>query len=489
MAIKTQKTNQKTRYKLSLITFTLITGAALLQTRDYPTMAVTGWNTIVFNFLAVIMFLIPCALVAAELATGWPGEGGVYTWVNEAFGEHWGFTASWLQWFQMTIAFVTILAFIAGVLAYIFDPALAVNKLFIFLIIILVWWGVTFVDFRGLKTSSLISSVFLICGVFLPMTILMVGGAMYITSGAPINLTMQPTWNDLIPNLTDLRSLVLLVTFTFTYTGIEITSAHAEDMKNVHRDYPLGVFIIGIIAAVSSVIGSLIVGQILPIQNLVLTAGLMQTYETIFSWFGLGWMIPVIAILIAIGSIGKITTWVLGPVRGLGRAAREGLLPPILQKHNKAGVPVSMLILQAVFVSIWGVIFVLLPGGVNSAFWMLLALTTTVYIVMYLLMYLAAIKLRYSQPNVRRAFKIPGGKVGMWLIGGWGIFSMITIFVLALLPPTQANVEAINLVAFEALMIIGTIGVVLIPQVIYWKRKPSWLPQNTKNEKHKSSKT
>jgi amino acid transporter len=214
------------------------------------------------------------------------------------------------------------------------------------------------------------------------------------------------------------------------------------------------------------------------VQNLVLTAGLMQTYETIFSWFGLGWMIPVIAILIAIGSIGKITTWVLGPVRGLGRAAREGLLPPILQKHNKAGVPVSMLILQAVFVTIWGVVFVLLPGGVNSAFWTLLALTTTVYIVMYILMYLAAIKLRYSQSNAKRAFKIPGGKIGMWIIGGWGIISMIIIFVLALMPPEQANVESISLVAFEALMIVGTIGVVAIPQLIYWKRKPSWARKN-----------
>jgi amino acid transporter len=480
MALKESNSKQKSKYKLSLITFTLITGAALLQTRDYPTMAVTGWNTIIFNLLAAIMFLIPCALVAAELATGWPGEGGVYTWVKEAFGQHWGFTASWLQWFQMTIAFVTILAFIAGVLAYIFNPALADDKFFIFLIIILVWWGVTFIDFRGLKTSSLISSIFLIFGVFLPITILIVGGATYVASGAPINLTVQPTWNDLIPNLTNFRSLVLLVTFTFTYTGIEVTSAHAEDMKNVHRDYPLGVFIIGIIAAASSIIGSLIVGLVLPVQNLVLTAGLMQTYETIFNWFGLVWMVPVIAILIAIGSIGKITTWVLGPVRGLGRAAREGLLPPILQKHNKAGVPVSMLILQAVFVSIWGVIFVLLPGGVNSAFWMLLALTTTVYIVMYILMYLAAIKLRYSQSSVKRAFKVPGGKLGMWATSGWGIVSMIIIFVLALLPPAQASVESINLVAFEALMVVGTIGVVLVPQVIYWKRKPSWITKKSK---------
>jgi amino acid transporter len=145
-----------------------------------------------------------------------------------------------------------------------------------------------------------------------------------------------------------------------------------------------------------------------------------------------------------------------------------------LQKHNKAGVPVSMLILQAVFVSIWGVIFVLLPGGVNSAFWMLLALTTTVYIVMYVLMYLAAIKLRYSQPHVKRAFNVPGGKAGMWIISGWGIASMIIIFVLALLPPAQASVESISLIAFEALMIVGTIGVVMVPQLIYWKRKQSW---------------
>ena len=472
----------KNRYKLSLLTFTLITGAALLQTRDYPAMAVTGWNTIIFNLLAVVMFLFPCALVAAELATGWPGEGGVYKWVKEAFGEHWGFTASWLQWFQMTIAFVTILAFIAGVLSYIFNPALADNKLFIFLIVILVWWGVTFVDLRGLRTSSWISSIFLILGVFLPMTVLIVGGLAYITSGAPINLTLHPTWKDLIPNLTNFRNLVLLVTFTFTYTGIEVTSAHAEDMKDVHRDYPLGVFIIGAIAALGSIFGSLIVGQVLPVENLVLTAGLMQTYERIFSWFGFGWIMPVIAVLIAIGSIGKITTWVLGPVRGLGRAAREGLLPPILRKHNKVGVPVNLLILQAIFVTIWGLIFLLLPGGVNSGFWILLALTTTVYIVMYILMYLAAIKLRYSQSDVKREFKIPGGKAGMWVISGWGIVSMIIIFVLALFPPTQSGIESIGIIAFEVLMIAGTIAVVLVPQLIYWRRKSSWIPNEQSKE-------
>jgi hypothetical protein len=62
----------------------------------------------------------------------------------------------------------------------------------------------------------------------------------------------------------------------------------------------------------------------------------------------------------------------------------------------------------------------------------------------------------------------------MWAFSGWGIASMIIIFVLALLPPTQASVESISLIAFEALMIVGTIGVVMVPQLIYWKRKQSW---------------
>lgn len=62
--------------------------------------------------------------------------------------------------------------------------------------------------------------------------------------------------------------------------------------------------------------------------------------------------------------------------------------------------------------------FLVWPGNVNSSFWALFALTTTVYVVMYFLMYAAVIKLRYSQPNTVRRFKIPGGIVGVWILAG-----------------------------------------------------------------------
>ncbi|MFH2106546.1 MAG: amino acid permease [Candidatus Micrarchaeota archaeon] len=460
----------KNVFKLSLLAFVLLTCAALMSIRTFPTQGVVGWQSIAFCLLAVILYLIPASLVSAELATGWPEEGGVYVWVKNAFGQKWGFTAVWLQWFQMTIGFISILTFIAATLAFLLDPALANNKLFEFAIIVIIWWGFTLLNFKGLKTYSKISSISVVIGTFIPAAVLILGGAWYIFSGNPVQLTLNPTIADLMPDFSSLSSLVLLVTFVFVFIGIEMTATHANEIKEVQKNYPLGILIVGIVTTIVGVIGALMVAMIVPLGNLNLLAGIMQTFQVIFQTMGLAWLVGVFALLIVIGAMGQVSTWILGPVRGLFMTAREGMLPPILQKKNENGIPTNMLILQALMITFWGAVYVLLPGGVNSSFWMLFALTTAVYIVMYFLMYAAAIRLRYSQPNVKRAFSIPGGKLGMWLVAGFGFISMAFLFILALMPPSQIS-ESSNYVSF---MLIGTLAVVAVPLIIYHFRKPEW---------------
>ena len=462
-------------FKLTLVAFILITCAALMSIRTFPTQGVVGWQSIIFCLLAIIMYLIPASLVSAELATGWPQEGGVYVWVKEAFGERWGFTAVWLQWFQMTIGFISILTFIAATLSYLFNPALANNKLYMFIIIVIVWWGLTFLNFRGLKEYARISSVSVVLGTFIPAAVLIIGGLWYILGGNPVQITLHPTFNDLIPNLSSASNLVLLVTFVFVFIGIEMTATHAKEIKDVQKNYPLGILVVGVTMAAVSIIGAIIVAMLVPLGNLNLLAGIMQSFSVIFSNPALSWVVLLIALLIVIGAIGQVSTWILGPVRGLFATAREGTLPPILQKKNKNDIPVNMLILQAVLITFWGAVYVLVPGGVNSSFWMLFALTTTVYIVMYFLMYAAAIRLRYTRPDVPRAFSIPGGKAGMWVVAGFGILMMAFLFVLAMLPPSQIK-EGSSFVAF---MLIGTLLVTAIPLVIYAFKKPSWKLQDT----------
>ena len=457
-------------FTISLLAFILITSAALISMRTFPTMGVAGWQVIFFSILAIILYLIPASLVSAELATGWPQEGGVYIWVKQAFGERWGFTAVWLQWFQMTIGFITILAFIAATFAYIFNADLANNKIYVFVVMVLVWWGMTVINFRGLKAYTRISSVAVVVGTLVPAIVMIIGGFWYIMAGNPIQLTLHPTTTDLIPDLSNVGNLVLLVTFIFSFVGIEMTATHAREMDNVTRNYPLGILVVALMMTLIHTIGALIVAMLVPVANLNLLSGIMQTFGKIFGNPAIGWLVPVFALLIAFGAIGQVSTWILGPIRGLSVAAREGTLPPLLQKTNKHGIPVNLLVLQAVFITFWGVIFVVLPGGVNGAFWLLLALTTSVYIVMYFLMYGAAIRLRYTQPDVPRAFKIPGGKTGIWLISGFGFLAMVCMFILALIPPTQIKEGG----GFEAFMIIGTIVVVAIPIIIHVMKKPEW---------------
>lgn len=465
---------QKATYKMGLTIFTFVTLAALFNIRKYPNMAETHWQMIAFCVLAILLYLIPASLISAELATGWPQMGGVYVWVKEAFGQREGFVAIWLQWFQMTIGFVSALTFIAATFAYTFNPALADDKIFQFIICIIVWWGMTFLNFRGLKTYSRISWSFLVIGMLIPAVLLTIGGVRYIMAGNPIRFTLQPTLNDVIPDFNDINSIVLLLTFVFLFIGIEMTASHANEIKNVKRNYPLAILITGVVMAITSITGSLMVFLLVPAKHLDLLAGIMQSFEIIYA--GYPWLASLIAVLIVIGSIGEASTWILGPVRGLASTANDGTLPPVLQKTNAQGIPVNLMILQAILFSFWLAVYTILPGGINRSYWMLLSLTLTVYIVMYFFMYAAAIKLRYNHPEVHRSFLIPGGKAGIWLVGGWGFLAMVFLFILALIPPSQISFTGLSTWHYVLFMVGGTVMVVAVPMVIYRFRKPSWKP-------------
>ena len=94
----------------------MLTIVAVVSLRSLPTMATYGLGSITLYVIPALLFLVPTALVAAELATGW--KGGVYVWVREAMGNRWGFEAIWLQWVQNVVWYPTQLAFVAASLAY-----------------------------------------------------------------------------------------------------------------------------------------------------------------------------------------------------------------------------------------------------------------------------------------------------------------------------------------------------------------------------------
>ena len=111
---------------VSTFSIAMMTAAAVVSLRGLPMMAKEQMTLFVYIAFATFIFLIPAALVSAELGGAF-GEkgGGVYTWVKEAFGCRWGFVAIWLQWIQNVVWYPTVLAFSAATIAYVVGNATA----------------------------------------------------------------------------------------------------------------------------------------------------------------------------------------------------------------------------------------------------------------------------------------------------------------------------------------------------------------------------
>jgi amino acid transporter len=193
----------------------------------------------------------------------------------------------------------------------------------------------------------------------------------------------------------------------------------------------------GLIVSVS-VLATLAIAEIVPQAKLSLVAGLMQAFEFFFNQLGLGsWATKVMAALTGFGTLAVISTWMLGPAKGLYAAEESGDLPPELHYVNKRHVPVAILVCQGILGTAFSLMFLFVPS-VSTSYWMLTALTTQLTVMMYLLVLTAAIKLRYTEPDTPRAYRIPGGRyVGMWIVAGMGILGSGFGLIIGFVPPAE----------------------------------------------------
>ena len=460
------------RQVLGLFTLSMIGVAAVLSLRNVPSVAEEGFGSIFYWILGAIIVFLPVAFVSAELATGWPQTGGLYVWVKEAFGDRWGFVTSWFYWIANVVWFPTILAFTAATIAYIFNPGLANNGFYMMSVILVVFWAVTIINFFGMKVSGWVSTVGVILGTLIPGAILIIMGLWWVAAGNPSQITM--TSSSVIPDFSSINNMVFLVGVSLSYVGLELSSIHAQEVKNPHRNYPKSILIAVLIVLFIYIITTIAVAVVVPQSEISLVAGLMQAFEAFFKPFNMAWIVPLIATLTAIGAFALINTWVIAPAKAFMVTARNGDLPPFMQKVNSNYAPVSILILQAIVGSFLAFIFVLMPN-VNASYWIITALTSQLYTIIYILMFAAAIRLRYTKPDVERPYKVPGGMIGMWIVAGIGVIGSLLILTVGFFPPSQITTG--SLMFYEAFLFGGIILFALIPFIIYHFRKPEWKPK------------
>ena len=459
---------------LGVMTFAIMNVTTIISLKGLPAQAEYGLTSIFYYLFAAFFFLIPVALVAAELASTYPKKGGIFRWVSEAFGTRVGFAAIYYQWQAIAIWFPTILIFGSVALAFIwwpetFDAHLASDKIYIIITLLAIYWLATLNTFRGLKSSTKLSTLGGLFGTIIPAGILIILGVIYLIMGKPVYLPLHQSF---FPDFSNFDNLVLASSIFLYFGGMEMQAVHIEHMKNPGKNYPLSILIATIITISIFIACTLAVGLIIPKQDINLVQTLLIAYRDFWTTLHVPWLGNVMAIMVAFGVLGQASVMVAGPSTGLLTVGRAGFLPRKLQKVNKNDIQVPILIVQGIFVTMLTVLLAILPT-IQSAFQILSQLATIIYLWMYIIMYVSVLRLRYTAPNKTRPFKIPLGKFGIWFVGCIGLIGAVLAVSLSFVPPSQISIG--SPLTYTLILVISVIVFTLIPFIIYSRRKKSWI--------------
>lgn len=273
-----------------------------------------------------------------------------------------------------------------------------------------------------------------------------------------------------LPDFSHMSTVVLAASIFLFYGGMEIQAVHINDMRDPAREYPRSVLIAVVIIVVVYCLGTLVIGEVVPTENIDLLQSLLVTYNALWASFGLPWLGNVMAVFIMFGVIGQVSALVTGPATGLMAVAQSGYLPRSMQIVNKNGVNKPVLWVEGVFVTILTLVLLVLPT-VESAYQIMSQMATIIYLIMVLMIYGAFLRLRRTQPNKQRGFKVPGGNFGKWIVTILGMSSALLALVLSYLPPSQISTG--SPVVYISILILGVAIFVALPLVVYARRKPS----------------
>ncbi len=425
---------------MSQFTLILLIISAIDNIRNLPQIALFGSTLIFFFAASALFFLIPVALVSAQLSSSFKEHGGIYHWTCLAFGPKVGLIAIWLQWINTLVWFPSILSFIAATATYFFNPALASNKTYLVSVILAVFWGMTLINLAGVHRSASVATIFSVLGALIPIGLIIGFAAVWALSGKSLQIHFN--LHNLLPSFhhaESFSSLTALTAIMTSFLGVELATVHINEVKNPETAFPRALFFAVLLILATMTLGSLGIALVLPLDQINLVDGVMQAFTLFSNTYHMTFLIPVIVLMIICGGLGSMVSYIISPVKGILQVAQSGYLPSFFTVTNHHGVPARLLIAQAIIVSLacsaWG----LMPS-VNGSYWLLTDLSTELYILMYVFMFVAALKLKTKAIPVAHIFNIPGGMLGTGIICFLGLVGCLITLIVGFIPPSNIDV-------------------------------------------------
>ncbi|PID86784.1 MAG: amino acid permease [Chloroflexi bacterium] len=458
----------KKNLKISEFTFIGMTCALVMSIRNIPDVAATGWTMLSFMLIAVIFYALPISMIAGEYSGMYPGEtGGMEAWNSNALSSKWGFVTSWLLWVQMFPGMVMISSALSPLIAIVVGkPELGQNNMFTFVTIIIVYWFVTLLNFK-FDMAKIGGQIGVWLGVYIPMiAMLLLGIVATIKVGLmPNSVLGQFEAAKLIPDTADLKVFQYLAPIMFIFTGIEMSAVHANRLKDPVKGFFKGLMIALVFIFILNIGNAIMVSNIVPAGKMELD-NIAQSIALYCKVLGIPTiMVNIFSLMVIMGVLVQLSAWSVGPSMTITSSARRGLYPPKFNfwKTNSHGISTSVVLTQAVIISIFAGFYLLIPG-VNNAFLMLVNATSVLYSTAYVIMAIGIIELREKSPDLDRPFSLGSNTRAKFIVGVL-LFAIVGSIILTLVYSSMYNAIAVIVIS----LVLFTIPFIINKQV-----KPEW---------------
>jgi len=409
----------------------LFTVSSVLIVDQLPATAAVGPSVIGWWIVMMLLFVTPYSMIAAELGSTWPSQGGAYVWIKLAFGDRWAARSAFYYWVQLSIwlpaAAILSSSMAARLVGTTLSPAAAV------LAAIAVIWVTVFLSSLRTDVGKWVPNIGAILKILVMLCLGGIGVKLYL-AGPPANAL---DWRSLLPSYgADLAFLPILV---FNLFGFELIAGAGEEIENPARRLPKAMILSGLIVGVLYIFSTFGVLVVLPSHSIVLEQGIVDTLAKGFGESALGaFGVAVVGWSVVLTLLSTMVTWTIGLNRLTHEAALAGDLPRLLAKSSRrSGAPVGANIASGALGTVMLVVF--LPGSdaVQQLFWNLVSLCSVVFLIPYTMMFLAFLCLRRADPGRHRPYRVPGGRLGAFIATGLAVGFVVQAMVLFVHVPGQ----------------------------------------------------
>jgi amino acid transporter len=417
---------------------------AIFNLNIVPVLAAEGLRALWLWAAAILCFYVPTGVAVLELSENMPGEGGLYLWSKESFGDFHGFLCGWCYWLTNMFFVPSLLFYLTGVTAYAL-AGLDDSRIFYFLLTTFFLWLTILANVYGLGVGKWVNNIGGI-GSLLIATAMIALAILYVAQGR------SPRWNELTAGGWGTLPLATFGLFCEATVGLEIGPVMGDEVRHPRRTFPRAILLGGGLCALAYVGSTLSLMTAVPQSEMKVVQGMMQSVDRMSSGLGLNWVLLPLGILMFASIAGSTSAWVSGSARMLFVSGLDKYLPASLGRvHSRHHSPYIALCVFGVLASTT-VAMSFIGASVREAYVTLLDLTVALQMISYFYIFAALFRHAWSRALVSGFFP----SWILYLASAVGMATTVLAFAAVFVPSQQVSATW----SFEAKMVI-TLGVLL----------------------------